>query len=348
MAFLILLLVIEIGGPVLLVILLAWGAVVLRRGWREKKSFSASRGDETAMAMEWLRVKAWATGIVGVVLWPVAFGLALCLGANIQLALTAAFVVSTACLFRALSVKKRYNANFKENVVKAELSKVFGNFRYVPNGRFDTAFLQGLDFFKSLDVVGGNDLITADYKGIRFAQCDLGVEEMYRVTVEVDDGAEDRDDRTREEERYRDVFRGRAMRFDFADKFRGKVQVVGRDFDGAKVKSSRREWQIVETELAEFQDYFEVFALDPLDAMAVLTPQMIEGIFYLVKALGVPMAFYFAGNTMVVFIALSRETFDVSGRHTLLEERELLKRDIALVTDLLETMYFKSQANASD
>ena len=79
---------------------------------------------------------------------------------------------------------------------------------------------------------------------------------------------------------------------------------------------------------------------DPLDAMAVLTPQMIEGIFYLKKALNVPTALYFTGNAMFVFMALARETFDVSDKNTLLEDSRLLKRDIALMTGFMDVMYF--------
>ena len=74
---------------------------------------------------------------------------------------------------------------------------------------------------------------------------------------------------------------------------------------------------------------------------------MIEGIFFLDKALGVPAAFYFIENTMVAFLATGREAFDASGSKTLLEERELLKRDVALVTGFLDTMYFKIHADGS-
>jgi hypothetical protein len=82
--------------------------------------------------------------------------------------------------------------------------------------------------------------------------------------------------------------------------------------------------------------------------MAALTPQMIEGIFFLDKALDVPMAFYFMENTMTAFLATGREAFDISGNKTLLEERALLKRDVALVTGFLDTMYFKPQEIHAD
>jgi hypothetical protein len=99
----------------------------------------------------------------------------------------------------------------------------------------------------------------------------------------------------------------------------------------------------VETELAAFNDHFQVFALDPLDAMAVLTPQMIEGIFSLNNVFREPMALYFNENTMSAFISMKRQAFDASGDKTLTEERELLQKDIRLVTDFLDTMYFKRQ-----
>jgi hypothetical protein len=252
-------------------------------------------------------------------------------------------VFPSLCWFWAKRINARYNADFKGNIVKAELSKVFDNLQYEPLGRFDNASIRDLDFFKKYDAVDGNDLITANYKGIRFAQCDLKVSERHVLMTTTDDY-----DNTTKKTYREDIFKGRAMRFDFADKFRGRVQVVAKDFDAAKVKSSRGGWQTVETEFAEFGKHFDVFAVDPLDAMAVLTPQMIEGIFYLREALDVATAFYFTENTMVVFMDTNREAFDVSGKRTLLEERVLLQRDIALVTGFMDVMYFKAQGGTGD
>jgi hypothetical protein len=340
--FVILLFILNFVAPVLAVIALIWGLFAARRVYREIKSLRASRGDEAAMSMEKKRIKARILKIIAVILFPAVAVTTVAIGLPERLASVLTVVISGAFFVWSASVKARYAADFKENFVQAELSKVFDNLQYTPDGRFDAESIAQLDFFATIDAVGGNDLIVADYKGLRFSQCDLGVMEKYHVTVKDSDG------RSRQETRYRDVFRGRAMRFDFADKFRGKVQVISRAFDGAKVKSPRDGWQAVETELADFNDRFEVFAADPLDAMAALTPQMIEGIFFLNKALGVPMAFYFIENTMIAFLATGREAFDASGNKTLLEERALLKRDVALVTGFLDTMYFKPQEIHAD
>ncbi|MCL2010736.1 MAG: DUF3137 domain-containing protein [Synergistaceae bacterium] len=335
--FVLLLFFLQFIFPFLIVIGLIWFFFVGRRIYREKKSFDASKGDETAMAMEKIRIKARLIMVFGIPASIAATFLITYFSESAELGSVAFFICFFSVVVWSLTVKKRYNENFKENFVKVELSKVFDNLQYEPHGKFDAQSINSLDFFKTCDAVSGNDLITAEYKGIRFSQCDQSVLERYTVTVKDGKG------RLRTEVRHRNVFKGRAMRFDFADKFRGRVQVVAKDFGGAKVKSSRGAWRTVETELAEFGKHFEVYALDQIDALAVLTPQMIEGIFFLRQALGVAVAFYFIENTMVVFMEIARDTFDTSSKRTLLEERELLKRDIGLVTGFLEVMYFRPQ-----
>lgn len=330
----------------LLLIGLIWFFFVARRLYREKKSLDAFKGNETAKAMAKDRIKARFIRILGIFLWPVlvvalSFLLAdTSLEAAPGIIIIASSAVSGIFFIWSARIKKRYSDAFKENMVQVELAKVFENLNYEPQGQFDPAFIRNLQFFRSFDGCTGNDLIIADYNGLHFTQCDMGVMERYTVTVEDNNG------NTHTEERWRDVFRGRAMRFEFADAFRGKVQVVSKDFDAARVRPSRGEWQSVETELAEFGKYFEVYAPDPLDAMAALTPQMIEGIFYLKKALDVPTALYFTGNMMIVFMALNREAFDVADKNTLLEEVQFLERDIALMTGFMEVMYFKRPAAA--
>ena len=323
--------------PVLLCAGLIKVLFMLHRAYRDRKSLAAFKDDEVAVSIEKDRIKARRIGALGVILWPAVFAA----GIYAQIPIGAALVIATTCccvcFWQAGIVRSRYSAGFKENIVKAELSKVFDNLQYEPNGKLDSATLRGIDFFKTYDLMGGNDLIAAEYKGMRFEQCDLRVEKEH--VTETDKG---------KEVEWSDVFRGRAMRFDFAEKFRGRVQVVKRNFDSAKVTSwLRGNWQSVETEFAAFNDHFEVFALDPPDAMAVLTPQMIEGIFYLNNALNAPMAFYFTDNRMFAFISMKREVFDASGKHTLLEERELIRKDIKLITTFLDTMYFKRQETGS-
>ena len=347
---LLLLLALNILAPVLAVAGLIWGFIMLRGIVRTRKSLAEAKDDPIAMKLERTRLASRLVGFLATLLFVVgsvfAFFILLDSGHSsfamedpdiAQYVVIAIAVLSGACGIWAALIRSRYNALFKEHFVAAELAKVFTNLEYSPKGRFSNAELESLNFFSHLDRVNGDDLITAEYKGIRFALCDLRIEEEYTVTVTDKDGEE------REEQRYRDVFRGRAMRFDFADAFRGVVQVVEKDFSGARV-TSERGWQKVETELIVFNDTFRVFTKDPLDAMSVLTPQMIEGIFYLNKAVPGSLSLYYKDHSMHAFLATSRKAFEVSGSKTLLEEKALLQEDIQSITGFLETMYFKRQS----
>ena len=80
-----------------LVIGLIWFFFVGRRIYREKKSLSASRGDEMAMAMEKNHLKARVIGIVGFILWPVVLVTAMAMGASFIIALGAASMCSALC-----------------------------------------------------------------------------------------------------------------------------------------------------------------------------------------------------------------------------------------------------------
>jgi hypothetical protein len=341
--FFIALLLLEFVAPVLIVIGLIWGFFVWRRSRRERKSFAASKDDETAMSMERDRVKARRFRILSVILWLAVFAAALFLGAGLQAALGVASVCAAVCFWRALVAKARYNASFKENFVNAELSKIFDNFQYEPRGALDAESIRELGFFANCDLMEGNDLIAAEYKGIRFSQCDLVMQEKYTVKAQVRLGSEDDDDDdykdgrgTRAETRYRDVFRGRAMRFESSRGYKGTTKVVHRDFAG-KVTGGG---EPVETEFGEFNENFRVFASSGVDALETLKPQVIEAIFWLARAVSAPVALHFSGRRMYAFLSMKRDAFDVSAGHTLLEERELLKRDVKLVTDFLDTMYF--------
>ena len=327
-------------GPVIVVGLLVWGFILLRRSIRLKKSLDASKGDEAARALELLRIKATMlkalsipAGLAGLVAGGALFGSA---GMALQGALFTAAVFSLPLSLWSRSLTRRYNAGFKDTFVTAELAKTFDALDYKPEEHIDPAVIGELGFFNAFDGMQGDDLISAQYKGIRFEQSDMRLLTRH-VTTETVNGE------TKDVVNWAMFFRGRAMRFDFVAPFRGEVQVVKRNFEQARVMSAREGWERVETELAALHDDYEVFAKNPLDAMAVLTPRMIEGIYYLDRTLQVPLALYFKGNSMFAFIALARDTFDASAKKTLLEEREFLQKDIALVTNFLETMYFKKQ-----
>ena len=324
----------EFAGPVLPAGLLIWGIRKFMRVRRLRRSLMATKGDAAARQMEYDRIGAGVISFWGWAGLPVVLAAALSLGMEWGKALTCAALCGGVILYGSQRLKSRYSRDFKEKVVRAGLEKIFENLSFQPDGG------PGEDVLRSSELLPSgrtdcHDLITARYRGLDFSQCDIRIQDGSGGVSTTED--------SREGSRAvpADVFQGRVMRFAADPPVSGPVLVVRRDFSAARVLSNPGSWQQVETELAAFEERFVVFAHDPLDAMRIMTPQMIEGIYFLDQKLDVPLAFRFKNGEMFVFMALTRDAFDVSGEKTLLEEQKLLEGDIRLIKGFLDTMYFR-------
>ena len=317
----------EFIGPFIVAALLIRGAFLAYNGIKLCRSLMASRGDEQAAQLEMLRVKGSLLRNFCFIPGAAVLYFGLSWNLDSRIIFLAAFLGCFSMYLWGGSLQKRYNENFKKTLVAIELGKVFDKLKYEADGVFEPDVLRDLNFFTEYAHMSGNDVIRAEYAGNPFSLGDI------RLAVEVTVSS-----KGRRQTRLETVFTGRVMRFDFATPFRGPVQVVGRNFERARVKYASEDWETVETELDAFNEKYEVFARDPLDAMTVLQPQMIEAIFALDAAAGKPQAFYFTGNTMFVFQALNRDAFDTSHK-TLQEEKALLQKDIAFITNFLDTLH---------
>lgn len=321
--------------PLIVLVGVVVGVRLYLRGRRERESLEASRGDAVALELEKKRRRARRTGFLVIPVWVLTFAALAWMGLHPYIVVSAASLLALAPLVRSRMLMREYNEGFKGHFVAAEFSKVFENLDYRPQEHLSIEDVRS--FFTHADEVGGNDLIRAEYGGVRFEQSDLTVAHVWTEMVTDEDGNE------REETRRAKVFGGRAMRFDFKSGIPGQVQVCSCDFDAAAARPSVGGWREVETELEDFRRHFRVLALDPLDAMTVLTPQMIEGIYGLGSAMEAPMAVLFKGNAMYVFWGMGHDAFEANGSRTLLESRRLLARDVRLVTDFLDAMSFRRQ-----
>lgn len=324
----------EFAGPVLPAGLLIWGIRKFMRVRRLHRSLRATKGDAAARQMEYDRIRAGVISFLGWAGLPVVLAAALSLGMEWGKALTCAALCGGVILYGSQRLRSRYSRDFKEKVVRAGLEKVFENLSFQPDGGPGEDILRSSELLPS-GRIDCHDLIAARYRGLDFSQCDIRIQDGSGGVSTTEDSREG------SREVPADVFQGRVMRFAADPPVSGSVLVVRRDFSAARLLSNPGSWQRVETELAAFEERFGVFAHDPLDAMRIMTPQMIEGIYFLDQKLDVPLAFRFKNGEMFVFMALTRDAFDVSGEKTLLEERELLEGDISLIMGFLDTMYFR-------
>ena len=324
--------------------ILAAGAVgfIVWRIRLEGISRAASQGDPVAMDLERRRDSALWTALAAVLLGGMSLFVLRLFGAPIQWAFPIALLVFVLMLGWAWSIVLDYGQLFKWNFVAHEFARVFDDLEYDPLGHVSSWDVWLLNLFEpppheitSGGRVTGNDLIRASYKGLRFEQSDI---QLHHTWIEM---TQDRRGREVEVERSRLIFSGRAMSFNFAEPFRADVRVADRNFQGLGPTLSL--WREVRTELARFDDRFEVMTSDPLDALTILTPQMVEAIYRLRQAVGVPLVLLFRDSSMYAFLALKRDPFEASLWRTLSESRAQLRRDIKMTTDFLDTMYFRRQ-----
>ncbi|MDL2268098.1 hypothetical protein LJC46_08990, partial [Desulfovibrio sp. OttesenSCG-928-G15] len=220
-------LIVEFFGPVIVAGLVIWGLVAFFRTARLKKSLNASGDNEAALALERLRVKAGGVRFLALLGGAAGLYVGFSITENIVGGLFGMVLGYAPLSSKAASMKQEYGKKFKESVVAPELAKTFDNLVYEPEGVFDADTLRDIQFFKPFSSVTGSDRITAEYKGIHFVQSDVSLLEAGtgsggQATLHLVS-----------------FFRGRVMRFDFADSFSGPVQVVRRDFAEARVALDR-------------------------------------------------------------------------------------------------------------
>jgi hypothetical protein len=223
-----------------------------------------------------------------------------------------------------------FNQMFKENLVVASLSEIMKVYSFKPDEHFSREVLYAAHIF-NFDTVSGNDLLEAEYKGYRFEQCDLHLQEEYTTT----------DDEGNETTHYRTTFKGRLMVIDY-DVFTNEPVYVtdrgGRIKDKALMKEMSDK-RVVHTESAEFNSRFKVTSDSAVDALRVLTPHMITGILEANDRLKVAVNFSFKNDKIYFAWGNGSDLMeaDKSGRKTVEEQKLQIQSDIKAITDFLDS-----------
>ena len=239
-------------------------------------------------------------------------------------------LIGGALLFGGLSLytarkSKQYKENFKELVARAVLESALDNVDYRPDERFDDETIRASGLFggERLGFSGG-DRITAEYKGRRFEQSDVGVSEEY----------ETRDSDGDTVTRQRAVFHGRLMLFDCGALSDDPVYV--RDKRVFKGEGT------VETELYDFNERFRVVARDGVAALRMLRPQVLEGIILAVDRIAHPVSLSFTRDKLYVAIhGLDSFEADTVGDANLTEQRRRVIGETQAILDMVENLYLK-------
>lgn len=236
-------------------------------------------------------------------------------------------------IFYLLLVKKSYDAfnlYFKQHYVLPliEQSGYFENLSYSPHNGFsydeirDSAVVATGDpkYFHSEDFLSGS------YQGIGFLYGDVETKHIVR-------SGKKREVRT--------IFEGQIMRFSsFDDNKRsfGHLQI----FENAFL-SNLKGWTAqnkIQTEDEVFNNRFQIYSADSLNAFYILTPRMMEQITKFADEIGEQICITFTGSMMYVAIHRTRSMFDAYVDQPIQQQQEDIEQDVKMLCragDLLIT-----------
>lgn len=204
--------------------------------------------------------------------------------------------------FYAMKARNDFAKQYKDMFVLSSFNDVFDDINYQPFSGMPKQVLADTKMMQMGDRYSSNDYLEATYKGIRFMQAD----------VHIEDESTDSDGDTH----YTTLFKGRWMVFDFNKEFKANVQVVQKGFHNAKRKrffgNKDERYKKVEMEDVAFNDAFKVFAQDPHDAFYLLTPAMMTRIRRVADGVKGKVMFCFVDDMLHVAVHNGKDSFEPS------------------------------------
>ena len=223
----------------------------------------------------------------------------------------------------------KFDNEFKNIFVLNALKNTFDDLNYNIEEGFDEETLSDYGMIDTADRYSSNDYISGTYKGIKFEQSDVHIEEKH----------ESEDSDGNKIVHWVTIFRGRYMIFDFNKKFMANVQVVSNRF-GARSSPRDRKFSKVKLEDMEFNKMFDVYTDIEHDAFYILTPHFMQKIKDLYKNLDSPIMLCFVDNRLHIALDNGEDSFEYNVFKPINEEeinKDIIK-DIKLITDFVNEL----------
>ena len=223
----------------------------------------------------------------------------------------------------------KFDNEFKNTFVLDGLKNTFDDLNYNIEEGFDEKTLSDYGMIDTADRYSSNDYISGTYKGIKFEQSDVHIEEKH----------ESEDSDGNKTVHWVTIFRGRYMIFDFNKKFMANVQVVSNRFR-AKSSPRDRKFSKVKLEDMEFNKMFDVYTDIEHDAFYILTPHFMQKIKSLYKNLDSPIMLCFVDNRLHIALDNGEDSFEYNVFKPINEEeinKDIIK-DIKLITDFVNEL----------
>ena len=223
-----------------------------------------------------------------------------------------------------------YRDAYKTYFVQQSLAGVFDNLQYDRNSGLPRDVVQNI--MTGGDRYHSNDLITAKYKDINFTQADVHTEREHRST----------DSNGHTTTTYTTIFKGRFLIFDFNRDFKFRLQLVGKNFAGARlVRTDKTKFEKIETESIEFSKHFTIYAQDGFEAFYILDPAFIEKLQAIGEYYDDRILFGFINKRLYVAVGDNNDSFEPPHPNKLIDEEAEIKRvksDIATIVQFVDKL----------
>lgn len=222
-----------------------------------------------------------------------------------------------------------FDKNFKNIFVKKALEDNFENITYNPDKGFDEEFIDEIGMLDTADMYHSNDLITGEYKGIKFECSDIHIQEEHEST--------DSDGNTTTT--WVTIFEGKLMIFEFNKKFKADLQVSSASF-GAEALPWGKRFTEVEMEDVEFNKNFCVYAENEHEAFYILTPHFMEKLKEIEEKINAGIMFCFVDNKLHIAIDNNTDSFEYNV-YKPIDEKEIeenIIKDIKTITDFADEL----------
>jgi len=260
-----------------------------------------------------------AVAIIGIIIYFSAGGAGLMIYGAIAITI---MVIITYCISKA---NNKFSSSFKRNIVKAELESVLGNVDYKPNDRFNDYTIKACGLFPAYSSYSGDDYFSADYKGRRYTQSDIHLQERddYETT--------DSDGHSHTKTRYITLFRGRMIMFDSGVVSSTPVCVYDKRM--RNIKSD------IQSDFNTFNQKYVIAADNETETFRILTPPMIDKIMLVGEKINAPMSVSFLQDKIFVAVS-SGNAFEanIEGDITLTQQRERIKGEVAALVNTMESV----------
>lgn len=230
--------------------------------------------------------------------------------------------------FRTKKELAAYKSAYKAYFVASTLARYFENLSYSHDSGMPEHILAATNMISTKDRYTSNDLTIGTYKGNRFVQADIKIEEEH----EDSDGGST----------YTTVFKGRWMVFEFPKQFNFHLLVRGHHCGRiVSLKRTSRKFEKIETESITFNKMFKIYAEDGFETFYLLQPDFIQDLEDLGTEVKGRLILCFADNKLHIGINNGSDSFEPPRPSKPIDEAAefaKVEKEIKLITDFVDRL----------